>query len=95
MEEMKWYIFNEEDDPLCWVDGNKAPALQFDTQTDAELFLISVQKIYETYYNDAHIKECIFFYDDGKFNASGYVAVKNETTGEVELAKWRIDKEGE
>lgn len=86
MEEMKWYIFNDDGEPLCWkiADGSY-PALQFDTKFDAVLFKESVENHFEDFYGNMTIKECIFFYDEGKLNASGWEVAINQLTGEEEL----------
>lgn len=67
MREMKWYIFNSQDEtiPLCW--GNKC--LEFDTEKDATKFFESIPRSLR---RNAIIKECIMYYDGGYFNASGY-----------------------
>ena len=90
--EMKWYIFNEDHSPLCWTIADKtSPALQFDTEFDAVIFLNSVCEAITSGFEDAYVKACIFFYDDGKLNASGWEIAVDQLTGETELVTWRQD----
>lgn len=86
MENMKWYIFNEDGEPLCWkiADGSY-PALQFDTKFDAVVFADSVVECFGDEYGKFNIKECIFFYDEGKLNASGWMCALDPVTGEEHL----------
>ena len=80
IKSMKWYIFNDEHEPLCW-DGQ---ALEFDTKESAERFLHSHTDImYDGYegYCEAFgvvIKECIFYYDGGYVNATNKIIVYNQ-----------------
>ena len=94
--EMKWYIFNEDGEPLCWkiADGSY-PALQFDTKYDAVIFANSVVECFGNEYGEFDIKECIFFYDEGKLNASGWECAIDQLTGEEELVKWSITASGD
>ena len=66
---IKWHIFNENGDPLCWDQE----ALEFDTQESAEAFLYSAIASEEhdpDFYKTVEIKECILYYDGGYFNAT-------------------------
>ena len=96
MENMKWYIFNDDGEPLCWkiADGSY-PALQFDTKFDAVVFINSIVECYGDTYGEFNIKECIFFYDDGKLNASGWEVALDSLTDEAELVKWSITASGD
>ena len=91
--EMKWYIFNsaEDDAPLVWSDkGELGKALEFDTEAAAQVFLDSMRDLPcldEEFYYNAYIKQCIFFYDDGKLNATGKIVVMNGD--DVELREYR------
>ena len=91
MENMRWYIFNEDGEPLCWkiADGSY-PALQFDSKLDAVIFANSVIDCFGNEYGKLDIKECIYFYDEGKLNASGWEVAVDQLTGEEELVKWSI-----
>ena len=69
MRSMKWHIFNNENEPLCWDDN----AIEFSTKESAERFLHSyVDTMYDNfdqYCRDygIQIKECILFYDGGGY----------------------------
>ena len=78
MAEMKWYIFNsaEDDAPLCWDE----PCLEFDNEAAAQAFLdamCNLPCLDDDFHQYAYIKQCIFFYDDGKLNATGKIPVMN------------------
>lgn len=80
IKSMKWYIFNDEHEPLCW-DGQ---ALEFDTKEAAERFLHSHTDImYDGYegYCEAFgvvIEECIFYYDGGCVNATNKIVIYDQ-----------------
>ena len=84
---MKWHIFNEYNEPLCW-DGK---ALEFDTKASAERFLHShIDTMYDSYEEycktfGVAIKECIFYYDGGYLNATNKVVVYEEDDWEGHL----------
>ena len=65
MKDMKWYIFNPNEEPLCWDEK----ALEFDTKEDAEVFLKSADIPME----EVSIENCIFYYDGGYLNASNLI----------------------
>ena len=67
MRDMKWHIYHSKlDVPLCWGEV----LLDFDTREDAEKFIESMDDSLQKQYAD--IKENIWYYDGGYFNASGY-----------------------
>lgn len=84
---MKWHIFNEHNEPLCWDDK----ALEFDTKEFAERFLHShVDTMYDSYEEYCEtfgitFKECILYYDDGYFNATNKIVVYEEDDWEGHL----------
>lgn len=66
--DMKWYIFHKiEKVPLC---DSLNQAFYFDTKQDAENFLISLNEEKDIIEN-AIIRKCIFYYDNGIVNATG------------------------
>ena len=67
---MKWYIFNFNEEPLCWGDK----VLEFDAKEKAEVFLKSTDIPEE----EVLIQECIFFYDGGYINASNLIMENGE-----------------
>ena len=70
MREMKWHVFNKHNQPLTW-DGE---AIEFDTEKDAKHFVSSCIWNWPNLINDdIEIKNCIFFYDGGHINLSGYI----------------------
>ena len=83
MADMKWYIFREEDDhhvPLCWAENGECPCCEFDTKEDAVAFVEALKVIPfldPAFITDAEIRNCIFYYDDGKRNMSGFIPVAN------------------
>ena len=88
--EMKWYIFDENNHPVGWADGDECPACEFDTEKDAQMFLggiLDLDPFIAEEFAEATVKECIFFYDDGKRNMSGLIPVANGDN--VELKEWR------
>ena len=70
MKEMKWYIFNLNEEPLCWEDK----VLEFDTKEKAEAFLKSADIPKE----EVIIQEYILFYDGGCINASNLIVENGE-----------------
>lgn len=89
--DMKWYIFNSDKSPLCWAtDDGKAPACKFDTEEDAKTFLDALSKIpaVADMSTDAEIAHCIFFYDDGTLNVSGFIPVQNGD--DIELKRMEV-----
>lgn len=79
MEDMKWYIFKVGDHiPLCWAENGKCPCCEFDTREDAVAFLEAAQSLPTVdILAAAEIRQCIFYYDDGKRNMSGFIPVAN------------------
>lgn len=69
-KEMKWYIFNFNEEPLCWEDK----VLEFDTKEKAEAFLKSAEIPKE----EVIVKEYILFYDGGYINASNLIMENGE-----------------
>lgn len=85
---MKWHIFNEHDEPLCWDDQ----ALEFDTKESAERFLHSyVDAMYDDRYDEycqtfgVEFKNCILYYDGGHLNATNKIIVFEEDDWEGHL----------
>lgn len=86
--EMKWYIFDEYYQPLCWAEGDECPCCEFDTAKDAAAFVDGCKNLpCADDLGPMEIKECIFFYDGGKRNMSGFIPVANGD--DVELERWR------
>ena len=80
MADMKWYIFKIGDHvPLCWAENGECPCCEFDTREDAEAFFDALQDIpfVASEFAAAEIRQCIFYYDDGKRNMSGFIPVAN------------------
>lgn len=84
--EMKWYIFDKDEHPLCWAENNECPACEFDTENDAEIFRQGCLDL-GLDLGEMIIKNCIFFYDDGKRNMSGLIPFANGD--DVELERWK------
>ena len=86
--EMKWYIFDKNHHPLCWAEGDECPCCEFDTVEDATAFMDGCKNLpCADDLGTMEINECIFFYDGGKRNLSGYIPVANGD--DVELERWR------
>ena len=87
IQSLKWHIFNEHNEPLCWDDK----ALEFDTKESAERFLHShVDTMYDSYEEYCEtfgitFKECILYYDGGYFNATNKIVVYEEDDWEGHL----------
>lgn len=87
MADMKWYIFNTEYDnvPLCWGETDvttgefQNPCLEFDTEEAAQRFVNAIQNIpfMADELGEMEIRHCIFYYDDGKMNATNLIPVAN------------------
>jgi hypothetical protein len=87
--EMKWYIFDEDNHPLCWVENDEAPACEFDTEADAIAFKGGCLNLPDASdLGEMKIKNCILFYDGDKRNMSGLIPVANGD--DVELKKWSV-----
>ena len=84
---MKWHIFNEYDEPLCWDDQ----ALEFDTKESAERFLHShVDSFYDNFDEycqtfGVNIKEGILYYDGGYIDCTHKIIKYNEEDNDGEL----------
>lgn len=84
---MKWHIFNENDEPLCW-DGQ---AIEFDEYDQALRFLTSYLEGMGTSFEDycnafgVEFKKCIFYYDDGYLDCSNKIVVFEEDDWEGHL----------
>ena len=80
IQSLKWHIFNESNEPLCWDDK----ALEFNTKESAERFLHShVDTMYDSYEEYCEtfgvtIKECILYYAGGYLNATNKIVVYKE-----------------
>ena len=84
---MKWHIFNEYDEPLCWEDQ----AMEFDTKESAERLLHShVDYFYDNFEEYCQtfgvtIKEGILYYDGGYLDCTHKIVKYNEETDDGEL----------
>lgn len=84
---MKWHIFNEWNEPLCWEDKT----MEFDTKESAERLLHSLVDCFCDSFNEycrtfgVTIKECIFYYDGGYINCTNKIVKYNEEDDEGEL----------
>ena len=75
---MAWYIFSPDNYPLCWAEDGESPCLEFENEISAKRFLQEAQKLDMLEDIDkAIVKECIFYYDGGKMNATGLIPVAN------------------
>ena len=87
IQSLKWHIFNESNEPLCWGDK----ALEFNTKESAERFLHShVDTMYDSYEEYCEtfgiiIKECILYYDSGYLNTTNKIVVYGEDDWEGHL----------
>ena len=79
--DMKWHIYNMEQEPLCW--DNKA--LEFDFAEDAHDFLRDVDEL--MILEDAIVVQDILFYDGGYINATDLRIQFDDETGEEILVK--------
>lgn len=89
VKEPKWYIFNKEFEPLCWEDK----ALEFDTYEDAKIYLRSAIKESshsDDFWDDVQIIECIFYYDDGYIDGTGYIIEWNQNEEEKMIKRSSI-----
>lgn len=67
--DMKWYIFNADNEPLYWDDY----VLEFDTQESAERFLRSAKancEYLEDFWSGVEIKENILFVDADRLDGT-------------------------
>ena len=83
VRDMKWHIYNMNNEPLCWDDK----ALDFDTEQDARRFIDSVNnEINDEDFSEDNfvIIEDILYYDGGYLNASGFI-VEVDDEGEAYL----------
>lgn len=84
---MKWHIFNEYNEPLCWDQR----ALEFDEEWQAERFLKTYCEEMGTTYEEyckafgVTIQHCIFYYDDGHLDCSHKVPFYGEDDWEGRL----------
>ena len=86
--EMKWYIFDKDQHPLCWAEGDECPCCEFDTYQDAVAFRLACLVLPNVAdLGEMNIKQCIFFYDGGKRNMSGLRPVANGD--DIELERWK------
>lgn len=68
MRELKWYIVDEDNNPLCWENESWEceQAIEFDTEEEAKEFLKMVLLNYPDFrMNEAHIVKSILYYDGG------------------------------
>lgn len=87
-----WYIFSEDEHPMCWGDetfGN--PCLEFHTEESAIRFRDAVLAIpfLTDVFATAQVKHCIFYYDDGKLDATNLIPVANGD--DIELQEVGVD----
>lgn len=93
MEDMRWYIFSDNNEPLCWGDD----CCVFDTEEDAVRFKKALLKLPQgKELGNMNIKNCIFFYDFGaryksglKRNMSGLQPIQSDNNKELALERWR------
>lgn len=86
MEDMKWYIFSDNNEPLCWGDD----CCVFDTEEDAVKFKKALLKLPQgKELGNMNIKNCILFYDSKKRNMSGLQPVQTDNIEELALERWR------
>lgn len=81
IRDMKWHIYNENHEPLCW----DTEALEFDTRDAANRFLYACFKDGDKpdeFYNGVMIVEDILYYDGGYLNATNLTIAYDEETGE-------------
>ena len=84
---MKWHIFNDENEPLCWDDQ----ALEFDEYDQVLRFLNSYLDAMGTSLEDyckafgVEFKKCIFYYDGGHLDCSHKIVVFGEDDWEGHL----------
>ena len=77
VRDMKWHIYNMNNEPLCWDDK----ALEFDTLESANKFFKDVEKVISEdggILDNAIIVEDILYYDGGYINATGLSVVDDE-----------------
>lgn len=77
--DMKWYIFNKDDEPLTWDDK----VIYFPSLLSANAFIEAYEKIYipepeEDYYTNAVARKQILFYD------GGYISVDDITSAQFD-----------
>ena len=68
MRELKWYIVDEDNNPLCWeYDGWESErAIEFESEEEAKDFLKMILLNYPDFrMNGVHIVESILYYDGG------------------------------
>lgn len=68
MRDMKWYIIDRDNNPLCW-DNNEwysDQAIEFESEEEAKDFLVMVVLNYPDFrLNGARIVESMLYYDGG------------------------------
>ena len=73
IRELKWHIYNEKNNPLCWDDK----MLEFDTEESANRFLHSCidDENFEEYCKTygISIQQTIAFYDGGYLDATNLI----------------------
>lgn len=86
MEDMRWYIFSDNNEPLCWDND----CCVFDTEEDAVRFKEAVLKLPQSKeLKNMNIKNCILFCDSKKRNMSGLQPVQTNNIEELALERWR------
>lgn len=69
MTNMKWHIYNADNEPLYY----DAMLLEFDTKEAAQRFINS-DSVDADFYVDTHIEHDIIFLDEGwRFNATNFI----------------------
>jgi hypothetical protein len=82
--DMKWHIYDANNQPLCWEDQ----ALEFDFDSDACEFLNSAISNSEhdiEFYSEAEIRQDTLYYDGGYLNATHLRVAWDEETNETTL----------
>lgn len=77
--DMRWYIFNKDDEPLTWDDK----AIYFPSLLSANAFIEAYEKIYipkpeEDYFTNGVAREVILYYD------GGYISVDDITSAQFD-----------
>ena len=80
MRELKWYIFNDSNEPLCWeyIKWDSARAIEFDCAEDADDFIILMQTYYPDFKEPMIPQETILFYDGGYVSAEEVIGLMIE-----------------
>lgn len=80
MREIKWHVFSEGGEPLCFNDK----AIEFDTKEEAELFIAPIIDELTIAGCPPNIKEGILYYDGGYCHYPEEVIIGYDATKEYE-----------